>query len=239
MIDFVPEENPMSLVVAIDGPAGAGKSTIARKVAQKTGLTLVDTGAIYRTLSLASQRRGVGAMDELGLASLAANMNIRFAHQGAENVVFLDDEDVSKEIRSQEIAKLASMVSRHKQVRAALLSLQQTLGTREPGSVLEGRDIGTVVFPNAEVKIFLTASPEERARRRASELLERGEALPYDTVLDEIRERDRLDTERPVAPLRQANDASLVDSTDLTEYEVVQRIVRLIQEALAVKNLSS
>lgn len=210
------------LVVAIDGPAGAGKSTIARKVALRTGLSLVDTGAIYRTLALASQRAGVAPDDAEALAAIASSLPIAFEMHDGENRVFVEREDVSEAIRAPEVSMLASQVSKHPPVRAALLELQRELG--RAGAVLEGRDIGTVVFPNAAVKIFLTASPEERARRRAQQLAEKGQAQPYDRVLAEIVERDRQDESRAVAPLRPAPDAEIVDSTYMTEDEVVSRI---------------
>ncbi len=220
-----------SLVVAIDGPAGAGKSTIAKKVAERTGLSLVDTGAIYRALALASQRDGVAPTDEHALAALAASLPIAFRMQSGKNHVELAGDDVSEAIRAPDVSMLASTVSKHPPVRAALLDLQRDLA--EDGAVLEGRDIGTVVFPNAPVKIFLTASPEERARRRAEQLAEKGQAQPYDRVLAEIIERDRQDSERAVAPLRPAPDAEIVDSTHMTEDEVVDLVRQRVDAARA------
>lgn len=214
------------LVVAIDGPAGAGKSTIAKKVAQRTGLSLVDTGAIYRALALASQRAGVGSDDGEALAALAASLPISFQLDGGDNRVHLEGEDVSDAIRAPEVSMLASTVSKHPPVRAALLDLQRELAAE--GAVLEGRDIGTVVFPGAPVKIFLTASPEERARRRAEQLAEKGQAQPFDRVLADIVERDRQDQGRAVAPLKPAADAEIVDSTYLTEDEVVTLVARRV-----------
>lgn len=215
-----------SLVVAIDGPAGAGKSTIARKVAERTGLSLVDTGAIYRALALAAKRAGVAPDDAEGLAALASSLPISFEMKGGENRVRLGDEDVSDAIRVPEVSMLASQVSKHLPVRAQLLELQRELG--RAGAVLEGRDIGTVVFPDAAVKVFLTASAEERARRRAEQLAEKGQAQPFDQVLAEIVERDRQDESREVAPLKPAPDAEIVDSTYMTEDEVVSFIARRV-----------
>lgn len=225
------------LVVAIDGPAGAGKSTVAKAVAEATGLPLVDTGAIYRTVALVAKRRGVGFDDASELADVARGLPIAFALENGQNHVRLtngDAEDVSAAIRTPEMSLGASAVSRHPEVRDALLELQRRLGER--GAVLEGRDIGTVVFPDAPVKVFLTASPEERARRRAAELAEKGQAEPYDKVLAEIVQRDRQDTERAVAPLKPADDAYLLDSTSLTLPEVVALIAARVDQARAASH---
>ncbi len=228
------------LQVALDGPAGAGKSSVALEVARRAGLSLVDTGAIYRAVAFESVQLGVSADDEDALAEIARSLPIRFELEGRINRVFLDrateggtrlEEEVSRDIRAQEISLLTSSVSRHPKVRAALMELQRTLGNKSPGAVLEGRDIGTVVFPDAPVKVFLTASAEERARRRALELSDRGQAEPFDKVLAEVRARDKQDTERAVAPLKSAEDATVVDCTDLTFGEVVDRIVALIESS--------
>ncbi len=218
-----------AIVVAIDGPAGAGKSTIAKQVAEQTGLTLVDTGAIYRALALSVVRQGLPHDAEAALAQVARDLPIRFDH----DKVFLDDEDVSEDIRRNEISMAASTISRHPAVRAALLELQRDLGRRDEGAVLEGRDIGTVVFPDAEVKVFLTASPAERARRRAMELEERGQGAPFERVLQDIEARDKQDMEREVAPLKPADDAVVLDSTQLTQAEVIARIIETIARARA------
>lgn len=222
------------LVVAIDGPAGAGKSTIAKRVAEDSGLSLVDTGAIYRTLALLSQRENIPADDEATLAARAAVLPIAFQMRDGENRVSLADEDVSEEIRSPAISMLASAVSRHPAVREALLSLQRQLGTQ--GAVLEGRDIGTVVFPDAEVKVFLTASAEERARRRCAQLIEQGKTQSYEQVLSEIVERDRIDSSRAVAPLRPAADAVVLDSTALSADDVVALISARVEAVRRTRN---
>lgn len=218
----------MALVVAIDGPAGAGKSSVARGVAQRCRLAFVDTGAIYRALALFASHRGVSVDDEGSLAELAHALPLTFENRDGRNTPILDGEDVSEAIRAPHVSSAASKVSRHPAVREALLDVQRALGHQGRGSVLEGRDIGTVVFPDAAVKIFLTASAEERARRRALELHERGQGLPYAVILDEIKTRDRRDMEREVAPLVQASDAILVDSTRLTEVEVIAQIANLV-----------
>jgi cytidylate kinase len=220
-----------SLVVAIDGPAGAGKSTVAKRVADQTGLTLVDTGAIYRAVAYAARQAGVAFDDEDAVAMIAVKLPIGFRMERGVNRVLIDGEDVSDQIRTPELSMGASTVSKHPSVRSALLDLQRDLG-RE-GAVLEGRDIGTVVFPNAHVKVFLHATSRERARRRAHELAERGQAQPYDQVLADIRARDKQDSERAIAPLRPADDAEQMDSTKMTEAEVVAHIVRRVQKAMA------
>lgn len=220
------------LVVAIDGPAGAGKSTVANAVARRCGLTLVDTGAIYRTLALQARITGTDDQDGAALAELAGALPIEFVDAEVERRVLLSGEDVSKDIRTMEIATAASVVSRHPEVRDGLLELQRTLGRQGQGGVLEGRDIGTVVFPDADVKVFLSATPEERARRRARELDEKGQGFPYATVLAQIKERDRADMEREVAPLKPADDAHIIDSSELTQAEVVERICALVDERM-------
>lgn len=217
---------PVGFVVAIDGPAGAGKSTVAKRVAEVCGLSLVDTGAIYRTLAWIANNEGISHDDEDVLAERAVQLQIRFRMAAGENHTWLmrgeREEDVSAYIRTPEMSLAASAVSRHPKVRGALLELQRRLGANE--SVLEGRDIGTVVFPNAPLKIFLTASAQERARRRAEELAFRGVAEPYDKVLAEILQRDKQDSERAVAPLKPAADSWYLDSTDLTAEEVVEQV---------------
>jgi len=221
----------MVMVVAIDGPAGAGKSSVAKAVAERAGLMLVDTGAIYRSVAYVGLREGISVDDAKSLADIARALRFRFETTASGNRVFVDEEDVSEKIRAREVALAASRVSRHPPVREALLDVQRSLGKVGAGAVLEGRDIGTVVFPDAHVKVFLTASAEERARRRALELETTGQVAPYAVILDEIRRRDKADMEREVAPLVQASDAVLVDSSYLTEREVIDRIVGLINDA--------
>lgn len=218
------------IIVALDGPAGAGKSTLARLVAARVGLSLVDTGAIYRTLALCAVRGGASVDDGAALGALAAMLpeRLRFEVLDGQNRVTLDGEDISAEIRTPAVSTAASSVARHPEVRGALLGLQRSLGRRGKGSVLEGRDIGTVVFPDADVKAFVTAAPEERARRRLAELSARGGGANYETVLAEIVARDTQDAERLVAPLRPAKDAVIVDTTGKTLVQVTDEIVALI-----------
>jgi cytidylate kinase len=220
------------LIVALDGPAGAGKSTVARMVAERAGLSLVDTGAIYRTVALLALRRRTSIEDDAALGSIAESLpdRLHFIVQDGVHRVLLDGEDISLAIRTPEVSTTASAVARHPSVRGALLELQRALGRRGDGSVLEGRDIGTVVFPDAEVKAFVTASPEERARRRMRELAEKGlgDTETYERVLADIVARDKQDSERTVAPLKPAADAVVLDTTDKTLDEVTGAVLALI-----------
>lgn len=226
------EDGSSPFLVAIDGPAGAGKSTVSREVARRLGFTMIDTGALYRAVALAALRGGIAHDDEAGLEALLRKIELRLE----EDRIFLDGEDVSREIRTPEISLGASRVSTVPAVRAGLLRLQRKLGRAAPrGAVLEGRDIGTVIFPDADAKIFLTASVEQRAMRRTEELRARGEEVDYEEVLaDQIR-RDRRDSERSLAPLRPAEDAIVVDSSGRTIEEVVEEIVKTVRERIAMR----
>jgi len=220
-------------IVAIDGPAGAGKSTVARKLADALGFVLVDTGALYRAVALAAKRTGVAWEDGTAVTALAdalvARQGLAFARDAERGVrVVLDGQDVSEAIRAPDMGMGASTVSAHKGVRAALLDLQRQAG-REGGVVLEGRDIGTVVFPEAEVKFFLTARPEVRARRRHEEQSARGATMTLEETLADVLRRDDQDTNRPVAPLRQAADAVLIDNSDITIDETVVRMAERVR----------
>jgi cytidylate kinase len=215
---------PRRLVVTIDGPAGAGKSTTARFLAERLGYSLLDTGAIYRSVALVASQVGVGWDEEARLATLVAGIDIAFRFEAGVNRVFVDGRDVTSEIRAPEISDGASRVSALPAVRAALLGLQRRLGA-EGGVVVEGRDVGTVVFPQAGAKFFLTASPAERARRRTAELRAGGHPADEATVLAEISARDERDTNRPIAPLLKAPDAVQIDSDDMTANDVLERLV--------------
>lgn len=208
------------LLVAIDGPAGSGKSTVARAVARKLGVPVVDTGAMYRALTLAALRRGVLVSDEEALARLAGQVDIGMESGG----VRVDGEDVTEAIRGPEVTRAVSEVSAHPRVREKLVERQRQLAGE--AAVVEGRDIGTVVLPDATAKIYLVAQPEERARRRFSEV---GEGS-YDDALDDISERDRKDSGRAASPLRVAADAIVLDTTGMTVDEVVQRIMHHLEE---------
>jgi len=218
-----------SLVVAIDGPAGAGKSTVSKRLTEALGYRLLDTGALYRSVALLAQRQAVEWTDEAGLAKLAGDLKVNFRLVGAVNRLEVNGEDVTEGIRKPEISTGASMVSSLPQVRQALLDLQRGLGD-EGGVVVEGRDVGTVVFPNAEAKFFLTASDQVRAQRRYDELCANGETVDFDSTLREMQERDERDSSRAVAPLIQAQDAVLVDSSNRSLDEVVQEMLDLVRD---------
>jgi cytidylate kinase len=219
-------------IVAIDGPAGAGKSTVARQLAGRLGFTMVDTGAIYRTVALAARRAGVDWEDDAGLDELLeSGLGLSFVQRPGGQGVLLRGDDVSQAIRTPEITRGSSIVSARPVVRAKLLSLQRELGRGAPaGAVVEGRDIGTVVFPDANVKFFLTASEEARAARRHAELADKGIALA--DVLADQRRRDKDDSERAIAPLKPAPDAIVVDTTGLDLAEVVERCLALARQHL-------
>ncbi len=209
-------------IIALDGPAGAGKSTVARRLAERLGLPVLDTGALYRALALAAQRRGIDWDDEPALAALAEGLDVRFERDPAAGVdrVVLEGEDVTRAIRTPEVAEGASRVSAHPAVRRALLDVQRALGAR--GCVAEGRDMGTVVFPDADVKLYLTAGRRARARRRRQQMIAQGQTPPPLEALEAaIARRDERDAGRAVAPLRPAADARVLDTTEMTLDEVV------------------
>ena len=218
--------------IAIDGPSGAGKSTIARKSAEKFGFIYVDTGAIYRTVGLAAYRRGIASKDSAAVIAVLPELHIELRH-GADGLqrMFLDGEDVSDAIRMPEISIYASDVSAVPEVRAFLMEMQRSFA-RTQNVIMDGRDIGTVVLPHAQVKIFLTASAEERARRRYKELIEKGEKVEYENVLAEMKQRDYNDSNRAIAPLRAAPDAITVDTTELSLDESIEKIKNVIKENL-------
>ena len=219
----------MPIIVAIDGPAGAGKSTVARRIAARLGLDRVDTGAIYRTVTLAMQRAGI--TDETEVVARLADLDLRF--EGGR--VWLAGEDVTEAIRTRQVTGDVSRIAAMRGVRSQLLGLQRKLGLScDKGAVLEGRDIGTVVFPEADVKIFLTASASERARRRVKDLSQAGTTADLEEVLAAIEARDRRDSEREAAPLRQAADAIRLDTDGKTEDQVVDELVALIRTRLEI-----
>ena len=218
--------------IAIDGPSGAGKSTLAKRLAQELGFLYVDTGAIYRTVGLAARRRGIDPSDGAGVAELLPGLTISmgYGEDGLQHM-FLDGEDVTRAIRENEVSACASKVAAIPAVREFLLEMQRETA-RKHSVIMDGRDIGTVVLPQADVKLFLTASPEARAERRYKELLERGQHVELDQVLREVMERDRRDTERETAPLRRSPDAVLADTTGLDLEGSFRLLLGLIRERI-------
>lgn len=216
----------MSHNVAIDGPAGAGKSTIAKLVAKKRGYIYVDTGAMYRAMALYLLRTGVDISDRAAIAKACQNADISIAYQKGEQVVLLNGENVNAYLRTEEVGNMASVSSAVPEVRKKLVELQQELAAKED-VVMDGRDIGTVVLPNADVKVYLTASTHTRAMRRFLELQEKGQAADLEKIEADIADRDYRDMHRETSPLRQAEDAVLVDSSEMTIEQVVERILSL------------
>ncbi len=216
-------------IIAVDGPSGAGKSAVSQKLAEKLGYLYLDTGAMYRAAGLKALRQKLDLDDPEALKTIAPGLEIKLEQDRGGLKVLLDGEDVSEEIRRPEMGMAASKVSRHLAIRQRLWELQRRLG--EPGGVVaEGRDVGTVVFPRADFKFFVTASPEERAGRRYRELKAKGFAVDFDSILQEVSARDAQDSSRELAPLKSADDAILVDTTELSLEQVVERILQVIKE---------
>ena len=220
----------MRLNIAMDGPVGAGKSSIADAAAKRLGILHLDTGAMYRALGLKALREGMDLLDEEKMVELCRGLNLAVRVGAGGQETLLDGEDVSSLIRTPEVSMAASTVSRYAQVRRRMVQLQQALAA-EQDMILDGRDICTTVLPDAPVKIYLTATAEERAKRRWLEMKEKGEKDTYEEVLAQVRARDEQEMNRPVEPLRQAEDAVLLDTTDLSFDQVVDRITALAEEA--------
>ena len=220
------------IAIAIDGPAGAGKSTMARALAKELGYIYVDTGALYRAVGLYAVRSGVGPADRERVTALLGQIRVSLQFVDGSQRVMLNDTDVSEEIRLPEMSMAASAVSAIPAVREFLFDLQKDMA-RTHNIVMDGRDIGTVVLPDAQVKIFLTASAEERARRRHRELTEKGHPVDYDQLLAEVKQRDENDSNRAIAPLKQAPDARLVDTTEMNLEQSVAYLTAYVKEKLA------
>ena len=216
-------------VVTIDGPGGAGKGTLCMLLATKLGWHLLDSGAIYRVLAVAANRREIALDDVNSLADLASKLDVRFPIENDQVLIVLDSQDVTAEIRTEATGNLASKVAAYPEVRAALLQRQQNFA-QYPGLIADGRDMGTVVFPTAQVKVFLDASAEERAKRRQLQLQLKGINVNFDNLLQEIQERDFRDRNRPVAPLKPADDAILIDSTSMSIYAVFNQVLQLVNQ---------
>ncbi len=218
------------LTIALDGPAGTGKSTVSRGLARTLGLRYLNTGAMYRTVTLAVLRAGVDLTDQQRVAEVADGVELAVGYNPDEDLAYLAGEDVSAEIRGDEVTGAVSAVSAVPAVRARLVQLQRELAAEDGGVVVEGRDIGTVVLPDADVKIFLTASAEVRAQRRHVQNIANGVGDTYEAVLADVKRRDHLDSTRAVSPLRPAEDAVIVDTSDMNEAEVIAHLQDLVQQ---------
>ena len=217
--------------IAIDGPAGAGKSTIAKTVSKELGYIYVDTGALYRTVGLNALRNGVDTKDAEGVIATLDGLKVSLRFVDNEQRVFLGEEDVSAAIRQNEVSMAASNVSAIPKVREFLFDLQRDIA-KNNNCIMDGRDIGTVVLPDAQIKLFLTASAEARADRRYKELVEKGQTVDYDVILKEIKERDYQDSHREIAPLKQADDAIFVDSTEMDLPATINYMLNIIKERI-------
>lgn len=218
------------MIIAIDGPSGAGKSTLGKMLAKKMNLLYLDTGAMYRAVAFAVLEQGLDINDQEKVIKLARESNIELSGEPESLHIFLNGRDISGEIRTNQVGQTASIVSTISEVRKTLVILQQDLGNRGTGCVLDGRDIGTVVFPNANIKFYLTASAEARAQRRYQEDLERGLNVTYEKTLEEINERDKRDVTRADSPLAIAKDAIVVDTSSLKTEEVFAKMLEIISE---------
>jgi len=216
-------------IIAIDGPSGAGKSTVAKLLAKRLGYVVLDTGAMYRAVAFRAKQTGLCLEDEESLSRLASSLRVTFLTRNEELRVLCDGEDITEAIRSPDMSSLASDISKREGVRSALVRMQREMG-RAGGVILEGRDIGTVVFPNADVKFYLDADAEERARRRTEELIGKGVKVTFQETLEDVIRRDQSDMTRAISPLRKAKDAVVIDSTHLSVEEVVEKMIHLIHQ---------
>lgn len=219
------------LTIAIDGPSGAGKSTVARSLAKRLRYVYIDTGAMYRSVALRVKEKGISPEDELVLNQLASSLHITFTTEREQTHVFCDGEDITTAIRTPEISRLASSISSRKGVREALVQMQREMG-KEGGVILEGRDIGTVVFPDADVKFYLDAESDERVKRRYHEMVEKGVKVDFKETREDLVQRDHHDMHRTHSPLKKANDALFIDSTHRSVEEVVEEMVRIVKERI-------
>lgn len=219
----------MGFIVALDGPAGSGKGTITKKVAEQTGLINIDTGAMYRCVTLNMIKEKVGLEDTEKIKEILEKIKIEFKTENEEDKVYLNEEEVTKQIREKDVNALVSQVSHLVEVRENITKLSRKVAEGKK-VIMEGRDIGTNVFPNAEIKIYLDATPEERARRRYLQNKENGIEMPYEEILESVKNRDFIDSTREIAPLKKADDAIYVDSSNMTIDEVVERIKKIISK---------
>jgi cytidylate kinase len=216
------------LTIAIDGPSGAGKSTVASSLGKRLGYLYIDTGAMYRSVALGVKEKGIFSEDELAVSQLASSLHITFVTEEEQTRIFCEGEDITEAIRTPEISRLASSISTQKGVREALVRMQREMG-REGSVILEGRDIGTVVFPDADVKFYLDAEGDERVRRRYHEMVEKGVKVDFKETQEELLQRDHNDMHRSQSPLRKADDALFIDSTRRSVEEIVEEMVRIVK----------
>jgi len=216
------------LLIAIDGPAGSGKSTVSRLIAERLGLLYLDTGAMYRAAALQAQRNGIDFSDGQGLFNMCMELDLKFIPDGNNQKILIGNEDITSAIRSPAMDMLASRISAVKEVREAMMMLQRKIGMTSDGLVAEGRDMGTTVFPDAEHKFYITASVPERAKRRYLERFNRGESVSIEKVEEELKKRDAQDSGRSIAPLRPADDAEIIDTTGIDINQVIEDITKKI-----------
>jgi cytidylate kinase len=219
------------LTIAIDGPSGAGKSTVARSLAKRLGYIYIDTGAMYRSVALGVKKKGISPEDERALNQLASSLHITYVTEQEQTHVLCDGKDITEAIRTPEISRLASFISKQKGVREALVRMQREMG-KEGGVILEGRDIGTVVFPDADVKFYLDAESHERVRRRYYEMVEKGVKVDFKETEEEVVKRDYNDMHRVHSPLKKADNALFIDSTHRSAEEVVEEMVHIVKEKI-------
>lgn len=221
----------MGYIIAVDGPAGSGKGAVTKKLAKKIGFTNLDTGAIYRCIALLVLSKRIKIENHKEIASLLDDLDVQFKIKDDIELVFLNGEDVSEKIRTQEVTKIVSPVSNIKEVREKMTILQRKMAEGK-NIIMEGRDIGTCIFPNAEIKIYLDATVEERAKRRYKENVEKGMKVTYEEILESVKTRDYSDMTREIAPLKKAEDAIVLDSTNLTIEQVVDKMAEIIKEKI-------